>query len=83
MLQGLDGFTIKPLLTTRVLVFPAPLLFSPYVWTVHSQKQGSLSPLWELGRGGLGVTEWYPNNYYNHHKYKHNKPNIHNNPLFI
>nr|DAU85099.1 MAG TPA: hypothetical protein [Inoviridae sp.] len=54
MLQGLDGFTIKPLLTTRVLVFPAPLPFSPYVWTVHSQEQGSPSPLWESGRGGWG-----------------------------
>nr|DAU85100.1 MAG TPA: hypothetical protein [Inoviridae sp.] len=28
-----------------------------------------------VGQRGLGVTEWYPNNYYNHHKYKHNKPN--------
>nr|DAO77378.1 MAG TPA: hypothetical protein [Inoviridae sp.] len=54
MLQGLDGFTIKPLLTTRVLFFPAPLLFSPYVWIVHSQEQGSLSPLWESGRVGWG-----------------------------
>nr|DAO77377.1 MAG TPA: hypothetical protein [Inoviridae sp.] len=34
-----------------------------------------------IGQSGLGVTEWYPNNYFNHHKYKHNKPNIHNNPL--
>ena len=83
MLHRLDGFTITPLLTNRALVFPASLLFSPYVWTVHSQKQVSLSPLWESGRGGWGVKDWYSNNYYNDHTYKNNKPNNHNNTFLI
>lgn len=76
--RGLDGFIHQALLSTHGVYFPPA--FSPNVWKSVPQGTTKQSPLWEMGIGDLGVTEWYYNHNHNHHdnpykhKYKNTEP---------